>query len=118
MPPPSSGRATSSDVPTWKGTLGERSCGAAEDPGVEVAIHPEEEIESFFGQLWAIPSSFPRRLQPSVPGSDGFLAWVRKDLVRERRITLEECYPVRNSDRIAGKPTRISFSRDICGSSH
>ncbi|KAG2625965.1 hypothetical protein PVAP13_3KG282627 [Panicum virgatum] len=118
-PPPSSGRATSAWLPTWKRTHGDRSGEGIADPGVEVALlHPEEEVESFFGQLWAIPSSIPCRLPTRVSSSNGFLAWVRKDLVRDRKITTEECYPVWKFDRIEGGPIRISYSRDIWGNSH
>ncbi|KAG2542723.1 hypothetical protein PVAP13_9NG657466 [Panicum virgatum] len=98
-PPPISEVSSSSGDPTWQSTLGARSGGGGADPMAEEdrKLHPDEEIESFFGQLWAV-HSLPSRHQPRVPGSVGFLAWVRKDLVREGRITIEECHPVKKSD--------------------
>ncbi|KAG2615576.1 hypothetical protein PVAP13_3NG051190 [Panicum virgatum] len=96
------------------GTLGGRSGRVSKDhTAQEAKLHPEEELESFFGQLWAVPSS-PRRHPPRV-SPEGLLFWVRKDLVRERRITIQECFPVRKSDRLDSKPLQLSFSRDIWG---
>ena len=114
-PPPSSGASSSSRPHARERTPGGRSRKDGEDPAVR--LHPEEEIASFFGQLWVIPSSTHRQ-QPRVPQPEGFIAWVRKDLVRSRSFTVEDCYPVRRSDRLIDQPTRISFLRDIWGNSH
>ena len=95
-------------------TPGGRSGQARGDPTAQDAkLHPDKEIESFFGQLWAVPSS-SRRHPPRV-SPEGLLVWVRKDLVRERRITIQECYPVRKSDRLDSKPLQLSSLRDIWG---
>ena len=73
-PPPISEVSSSSRDPTWQSTLGTRSGGGDADPMAEEdrKLHPDEEIESFFDQLWAIPS-LPSHHQPRVPGSVGFL---------------------------------------------
>jgi len=81
---------------------------------VRERFHLGEEIESFFGQLWIVPSS----PSPRVHGNEGFLAWVRKDLVKKKQFTLADCFPVSRADRLDSKPTHISFSRDIWGKSH
>lgn len=81
------------------------------DPVTDGArLHLNEEIESFFGQLLAVPSSSKAS---RVRDDEGLIAWVRRDLVKERKFTHEDCFPVRRSNRVDTKPTRISFSRDI-----
>ena len=113
-PPPRSELSSSLGSFSHRGTLGGRSGRVSKDPTAQEAkLHPEEELESFFGQLWAVPSP-PRRHPPRV-SPEGLLFWVRKDLVRERRITIQECFPVRKSDRLDSKPIQLSFSRDIWG---
>ena len=105
--------ASSAAPPTNHPTLGTRWREEEEDPAVgKNRIDPGEEIESFFGQLWAIPAAPPH---VRAPVGEGFLAWVRRDLVRDRAFTLADCYLVKKSDRIEGKPTQISFARDLWG---
>jgi hypothetical protein len=71
-----------------------------------------EELEELFGQLWAVPK--PDRVRvPAACGDRGSLFWVRKELLRVKRIHLEDCYPVSRGQRIEGIPRKLSFSRDI-----
>jgi len=86
--------------------LESRSGGGHLDPAVELG---EEEIEEFYGQLWAIPSA----TKPVRVPAKGFLAWIRRDLVEAKSFTIDDCFPVKRSDRIEGIPKRISFLRDI-----
>jgi hypothetical protein len=43
----------------------------------------------------------------------GYLVWIRKDLVWERRIQPEDCFSVDRAQRIEGVPKKLSLSRDI-----
>ena len=66
--------ASSAAPPTNHPTLGTRWHEEEEDPAVGGnRIDPGEEIESFFGQLWAIPAAPPRA---RAPVGEGFLVWV------------------------------------------
>jgi hypothetical protein len=75
------------------------------------AVESEEHVEEIFGQLWAIPNSEAARVPH--PGYGSMLVWIRKDLVRERRIRLEDCFPVSRSHRIDKPPTRLYWAMDI-----
>jgi hypothetical protein len=74
----------------------------------------DEIVEEFFGQLWVIPGSEKVRV-PNPNRDRGGLVWVRKDLVREKKVGIEDCFPVRKGERFAGVPTQLSFSKDIWG---
>jgi hypothetical protein len=67
-------------------------------------------VEEFFGHLWAILG--PERVRVHDPNWDrGCLVWVRQELVGEKKVGIEDCYPVRRrGERIEGTPTRLSFS--------
>jgi hypothetical protein len=53
----------------------------------------EDYIEEIFGQLWAIPDL--ERARVMGPWSHGgCLVWIRNDLLRERKIHLEDYYPL------------------------
>jgi hypothetical protein len=84
------------------------------------ALEEGEAIFDFFGQLWAIDALPPLPHNPKVrataanfnPSSQLF--WVRKDLPKSK-ITPQECFPVRRSDRFDKPPVSISFARDVWG---
>jgi hypothetical protein len=60
--------------------------------------------------LWAVPN------QDRVPREnhgDGCLFWIRKDLVRARRIRPEDLHPVSKGQRIIEAPTTLSWAQDI-----
>jgi hypothetical protein len=52
----------------------------------------EEVVEDIFGQLWAIPK--PDKVRVPQPNRERCLVWIRRDLVRARRIRTEHFYPV------------------------
>jgi hypothetical protein len=69
-------------------------------------------VEEIFGQLWAVPK--PDKVRVPEPNREwGCLVWIRKDLVRKKKIRVEDCFPVNRAQRIEGSSTRVSFSRDI-----
>jgi hypothetical protein len=39
--------------------------------------------------------------------------WIQWDLLREKRVHPEDCYPVARGQRIEGIPVHLSFSREI-----
>ena len=77
-----------------------------------------EAIFDFFGQLWAIDAPPPPPRNPRVRATVasfnpfGQLLWIRKDLLKSK-ITPQDCYPVRRSDRFDKPPVSISFARDV-----
>jgi hypothetical protein len=74
-------------------------------------LDDEEHVEEIFGQLWAIPNS-EAAMVPQL-GYGGALFWVRKDLVRERRIWPEDYHSVSRDYMIEKPPTRLDFARDV-----
>jgi hypothetical protein len=66
-----------------------------QDPADQSMDLDEEHIEELFDQLWAIPNQEKSRV-PILPHG-GCLFWVRMELVRERCIRLEDCFPVSRS---------------------
>jgi hypothetical protein len=59
----------------------------------------------------------PKPLVPRVldsPPHGGRLVWIRKDLVREKKVRPEDCFPVGRNQRIIHPVMKLSFSRDIC----
>jgi hypothetical protein len=53
----------------------------------------EEHIEELYRQLWAIPNL--ERIKAAQPDhGGGCLVWIRKDLMKEGWIRLEDCHPV------------------------
>jgi hypothetical protein len=85
------------------------------DPVVKNEIRgPDEDfVEEIFGQLWAVPKPLVPRVLDSPPHG-GRLVWIRKDLVREKKVRPEDCFPVGRNQRIVHPVTKLSFSRDIC----
>jgi hypothetical protein len=69
-------------------------------------------VEEIFGQLWAVPKPDPPRV-PQAPPHGGCLVWIRRDLLREKQVRPEECFPVAHGQRIEGILVRLSFARDI-----
>lgn len=94
------------------GTLGAVRGNRRADPVVEVE---DELCEEIFGQLWAIPNSRANPKREIQREDGGCLVWIRKDLVREKWIRAEDCFPVTRSYRVREVPSSISFSRDILG---
>ncbi|GJN34893.1 hypothetical protein PR202_gb23598 [Eleusine coracana subsp. coracana] len=68
----------------------------------------EEQIEEFFGQLWAIPLSPPRVRVPAAIAST--LGWVRKDLVRNLTFSPADFHPARTSDKWRGEVKQINLA--------
>jgi hypothetical protein len=73
----------------------------------------EEYIEEIFGQLWSIPKSARARVPHGCVG--GYLVWIPSDLLRERRVRPEDCFPVSCSQKIDKPPITLSLARDIWG---
>jgi hypothetical protein len=63
-------------------------------------------------QLWVVPKPDSPRV-PHAPPCGGCLVWIRRDLLREKRVQPEDCYPVARGQRIEGIPVCLSFSREI-----
>jgi hypothetical protein len=61
------------------------------------------EVEEFFGQLWAIPSSPPARHRQR-PGS--ILCWIRRG-IRDSDLTIFDCFPAEKSALIHHRPRVI-----------
>jgi hypothetical protein len=57
---------------------------------VEAVNHEEEDVKEIYNQLWVIPKPDKVRVQPfaSVRGGQGYLVWVRKDLLRKNRVKI------------------------------
>jgi hypothetical protein len=72
----------------------------------------EEAVEKKFSQLWAVPKPDSPRV-PHAPPCGGCLVWIRRDLLREKRVQPEDCYPAARGQRIEGIPVLLSFSREI-----
>jgi hypothetical protein len=82
------------------------------DPRVGSFVDQDEEcVEDLFRQLWVIPKSEPRVPPPHSHG--GSLLWIHSDLVREKRVRLEDGYPVIRSQRVGKVLMTLSFVRDI-----
>jgi hypothetical protein len=79
--------------------------------GKRPVIAKEEQIEEIYDQLWSIPNLSNPRVQASHGGSH--LVWICSDLVRERRIRPEDCYPIGKHQKIDKAPKTLSFTRDI-----
>jgi hypothetical protein len=104
-------------APTYRRTPGANRVGE-ENPVVEKAAADQEEghIGDLYGQLWFVPNSSPnpQRARVSTSGKGGGqLFWIRKELVSQRRIRLEDCLPVGRSDRFDAELRRLSFAKDI-----
>jgi len=83
-------------------------------------VEDEEELVEFFGQLWVINSPPPRSRVPLASDATATfnpwnLFWIRKELVRSKKISPEDCFPVRRSDRFDGPPVKLIFVKDIWG---
>jgi hypothetical protein len=52
----------------------------------------EEVVEELFCQLWVIPK--PNNIRVLASNQGGCLVWVRRYLVREKRVRVEGCFPV------------------------
>jgi hypothetical protein len=68
----------------------------------------EQFVEELFGQLWAVPKPAARVRTAGPKG--GCLIWIRKDLVKERRIHPEDCYPVSRDHHFVQPTTTLSFT--------
>jgi hypothetical protein len=79
---------------------------------VKDGLDKEEAIEELFGQLWAIPVEDKARV-PNPAGGVRHLIWIRKDLVRDRRIRPKDCFPAGRNKKIFSPPKRLSFAKDI-----
>jgi hypothetical protein len=76
----------------------------------------EDYIEEIFGQLWAIPDL--ERARVTGPWSHGgCLVWIRNDVLRERKIHLEDCYPLSRLQKFDLMSRTLSFSWDISSGS-
>jgi hypothetical protein len=64
----------------------------------------DEILKEFFCQLWVILGLEKVRV-PNPNRDRGCLVWVREDLVREKNVGIEDCFPVRKVERFAGVPT-------------
>jgi hypothetical protein len=87
------------------------------DPVVGKAVTEQEgeSIEELFGQLWLVPKSGNLRVPNPGDHGGGTLVWIRKELVQQRRIRSEVCFPVSRFQRIDTVPMRLSFTKDIWG---
>jgi hypothetical protein len=81
-----------------------------EDEGV---ILDEEYVEEIISQLWSIPKPERARTHDPHLGS-GRLVWIRRDLIHERKVRLEDCFPVSRTQRIDHTLRVLSYSRDLC----
>jgi hypothetical protein len=81
----------------------------------EDADQGEESIEEIFGQLWAIPKVDKVRVPSPQRHGKGMVVWIRKELVKNHCIGLEDCFPVSRFQKIDSEPTRLSFVQDIWG---
>jgi hypothetical protein len=70
-----------------------------------------QDEEELFGQLWNVPNPRPR--VPEAKSNGGCLVWVRRDLLREKRVTPQDCFPVNKAVRLLQAPKRLSFALDI-----
>jgi hypothetical protein len=96
---------------TYRGPDGDNRA-AGTDPGARNFVDQDQEcVEDLFGQLWVIPKSEPRVPPPRSHGESLF--WIRRDLVREKRVRLEDCYLVSRSQRVGKVSMTLSFARDI-----
>jgi hypothetical protein len=68
----------------------------------------EEVVEELFCQLWVLPK--PDKVWVLALNRGGCLVWVRRDLVREKRVRVEDCFLVHLYQRVEGVPTRLRFS--------
>jgi hypothetical protein len=69
-----------------------------------------EGIESFFEQLWLVPSRRGRvsQFHPS-------LFWIRRDLWESRQFGAGDCFPVKRSDVLKPDPKQGNFASDFWG---
>jgi hypothetical protein len=97
---------------TYQETDGDNQEGEV-DPVARIGVVDQDEecVEELFGQLWAIPKSKPRVPTPHLHG--GRLIWKRRDLVRERRVHPEDCFPMSRSQRDGKVSTTLSFMKDM-----
>jgi hypothetical protein len=70
-------------------------------------------VEELFGQLWNVPNPRPRVREAESNG--GCLVWVRRDLLREKRVTPQDCFLTNREVRMYRAPTKLRFARDIWG---
>jgi hypothetical protein len=87
--------------------------GAYRETQRDLAVESEEDsdeefVEELFGQLWAVPK--PAARAHTVGRKGGCLVWIRKDLVKERRIRPEDSYPVSRDHRFVQPTTTMSFT--------
>jgi hypothetical protein len=69
----------------------------------------EEEVESFFGQLWLVPRPRAARVSQILPN----LFWIRRDLWESKKFGSEDCYPAKEGDILKPDPKHGAFIGDI-----
>jgi hypothetical protein len=50
---------------------------------------------------------------PNPAGGVRHVVWICKDLMRDRRIRPEDCFPAGRNQKIFSPPKRLSFTKDI-----
>ena len=74
----------------------------------------EDEVQSFWGQLWYVP-----KLKPSLPRSrvrvceGDNLVWIKRDLWRDKSFKPTDCFPVGERDFWSQSPSKLRF-QDLC----
>lgn len=78
---------------------------------------PEEgEIHDFWGQLWLVPNSQPRKRGARVQAERGeHLVWIQKELWDSKKFTPSDCCPVGEGDTWAKSPSKLSAAAVIWG---
>jgi hypothetical protein len=66
------------------------------------------------GNLWTTLGRSRTVKVPEPNCSGGCLVWIWRDLVKLRRVHLEDCFPVSRVPNIDRVPMRLSIERDFC----
>jgi hypothetical protein len=69
----------------------------------------EEEVASFFDQLWLAPRPRAARVSHILPN----LFWIRRDLWESKNFGSSDCYPAKESDVLKPDPKQGTFIGDF-----
>lgn len=82
-----------------------------EKPVTRDPLEEEDEIYSFWGQLWSFPKSHPPRggARVRVKGREN-LVWIHRDLWQVKSFEASDCFPVGESDVWDKPASKLSFA--------
>lgn len=97
------------DARSWR-----RRSRVSEQPKPCNPLVDEDEVHSFWGQLWYIPnslSSIQRGARARVRVQEGEkLVWIRRDLWEKKAFSPDVCFPVGDGDSWSAPPSKLNFA--------